>query len=756
MEITDSNTQDWLDEIEHAKKRERDFRKAGEEIEEIYSGEKSEEVPFNILYSNTETLKPALYSQTPCPVVKRRFNQDESPIVKAAEEAGTRILEYFLDTNIEGYEKFDDAMADAVLDAALPGRGVTQIKFDATFDGDNLKWAFVCGESRKWSQVYFGYAKKWSKTPWIAFEEYLDEEECKELFKEKAKEIKYSETDEGEGEETSDTGEKGRKTALIYQIWDKSDKKVKWISPQYDGYLKEQDDPLEITGFFPIPKPLMLLRKSNDLTPTALYTLYQNQAKELNRITTRLNRVIEAIKVRGVYDGALGDELEQIMDEDDNALVPTDKGATLLEGGLDKSIWFMPISELVGVAQALFTAREQCKAVIYEITGLSDVIRGQSKASETLGAQQIKESWGTMRLKNMQKDVQMYVRDSLRIMLDIASQKIPTRFWKDLTGLPYPSADEKEKAITELQFLKQQEQQKFIQHKQQSEMAKAQGQQIPPYQPTPPPPEVKQTAEMPSWDEILEVLRDDLTRSYKIDIETNSTLDIEATEDQKQVSEFMNAMAQFMNGTMPMVKEKVLPFGAAKAMFLEIARRFRFGVDVENQIKMMEEPKGPNPEQIQKQSQELQKKTQELQKQSEAKKQELDKLAQSIEAQKQKVGDELDKRVMDLQKREMEFEFDKKLFAKEMAFEQDMAKKDRQMDTEKAKNEISNLIEKNKRDTQSMLDKHCSNVEKTIQKAEPKEESGTTIINQLPSAEKSIKINRDESGQIEGAEVSGG
>jgi len=200
------------------------------------------------------------------------------------------------------------------------------------------------------------------------------------------------------------------------------------LSPQYDGYLKQQADPLDITGFYPIPKPLTLHRKSNDLTPTAFYTLYENQAVELNRITTRLNYVIEAIKVRGVYDSSLGDELEKVMDGDDNELAPTDKGASLLEGGFDKAIWFMPIEKLVNVAQALIGAREQAKSVIYEITGLSDVIRGQSKASETLGAQKIKESWGTMRLKNQQKDVQVYVRDCLRIMLDIASQKIPARF----------------------------------------------------------------------------------------------------------------------------------------------------------------------------------------------------------------------------------------------------------------------------------------------------------------------------------------
>ena len=55
----------WLDEIGSAKKREKDYRKDGQEIIDIYSGKKSDEIPFNILFSNVETLLPSLFSQSP-------------------------------------------------------------------------------------------------------------------------------------------------------------------------------------------------------------------------------------------------------------------------------------------------------------------------------------------------------------------------------------------------------------------------------------------------------------------------------------------------------------------------------------------------------------------------------------------------------------------------------------------------------------------------------------------------------------------
>ena len=75
----------WLAELKDARKREKDFRKDGEKILNIYDGTNQKSVPFNILFSNTETLLPALYSTVPRPVVERRF-KDDDPLGKHAEQ----------------------------------------------------------------------------------------------------------------------------------------------------------------------------------------------------------------------------------------------------------------------------------------------------------------------------------------------------------------------------------------------------------------------------------------------------------------------------------------------------------------------------------------------------------------------------------------------------------------------------------------------------------------------------------------------
>ena len=621
----------WLDEIQACRKRENDFRKDGVRIRNIYSGEKPESVPMNILFSNTETIAPALYSQVPRPVVKRRY-ADDDPVGYAAAQAGQRMLEFLIDTNIDGYDTVDDCLSAVTLDALVPGRGISSLKYDAEVndvtEGDQTtpykSSELVCPEIRSWDRVYFGYARKWSRVPWVAYEEHIDEKEAKRLFgSDISAKISFS-----EGEDSPDTTEVDRrgaderntgrrKTALIYQIWDKSGgRKIRYISPQYkEGYLKVDDDELKLTGFFNCPKPIQFISKTDDQTPTAPYRLYEQQATELNSLTVRITRLVKAIRARGVYDKELGDDIQKIMEGDDNELMAADKSSSLAaEKGLQNAIWFMPLETLVATLRELVGARENCKQVIYEITGISDIIRGASKASETLGAQQIKSQWGTLRIKPKQAEVQRYARDMLRIMLEIAATRFSESSWAKMTGLPYlteaqinqgqqmmmtaqAQLQQAQTFSAQAQLMAQKaqqtqalasraitpEQQQAIQvNQQKAQQAQQQIEQI------------QQQMQAPKWPEVLASLKDDIQRAYKIDIETNSTIEPEAAEDQKNIQDLLGAMAQFLQGIGPLVAQGVMPFQVAQSMLLAITRRYRFGDEIENQIRAMQAPPPPD------------------------------------------------------------------------------------------------------------------------------------------------------------------
>jgi hypothetical protein len=224
----------------------------------------------------------------------------------------------------------------------------------------------------------------------------------------------------------------------------------------------------------------------------------------------------------------------------------------------------MPVEQLVSTLMQLYAAREKSKQVIYEITGISDILRGASQASETATAQNIKAQWGTLRLKRLQREVQRYARDVMRMMLEIAATKLSEESWAKITGLPFMTST-------------QQQQAKML-----AQAAQMSGQPLDPA--------MMQQLQQPAWPDILGVLRDDIQRSYRVDIETNSTVEPEAVEDQKNISELMMAIGQFLTGVGPLVAKKVLPFEIAQTMLLTITRRFRFGPEIEDQIKRMQEP----------------------------------------------------------------------------------------------------------------------------------------------------------------------
>jgi hypothetical protein len=597
----------FISEIAAASKREKDFRKEGHDIIDLYTGKKAN--PFAILYSNTETMLPALYSAVPRPVVQRRF-KDEDPLGKLAAKAGERGLEFLLDTNTQGYETFDSAMRASVLDGLLPGRGITAVKYEAevqeTAPAEGAEpipvknWETVCPDSVSWDRFLHGYAKKWSKVPWISYEMHLDKDQCIDELKfapEMVAKITFTEGEseddeakEGEGKNEDERNLGERKTALFYQIWDKDGgQKVRYLCPQYkEDFCKVEDDPLGITGFFNCPRPIQFLEKSGDLLPVAIYGLYEEQAEELNNLTRRIKAITSAIKAKALFDAELSEDVKKLMDDDELVLAPADKSSSLAaEKGMDNAVWFWPVDKLIVVLRELYVAREQCKHVIYEITGIADILRGNTNASETLGAQEIKEKWGTLRLKRLQKEVQRYARDMLRMMLDVAAQKFSERTWAQMTGLPF-LLEEKYNELTQvaraLEGQVQQEQQQAAMLGQPSQP----GPSVQKLQ------QVQQQLQTPRWSMVLDALRDDMQRAYRIDIETNSTVEPEAVEDQKNISDVMTALGQYLNGITPLVTSGAMPFQAAQAMMLAIVRRFRFGSEIEDYIKAMVPPKPPD------------------------------------------------------------------------------------------------------------------------------------------------------------------
>lgn len=578
----------WIEQVEKAKRREKGYRKMAKTACELYDTGKSGSMTarYNILYSNTETLLPALYNSLPKPEVRHKL-PGLTPETDISIKLLTGVLNYQLDTDQRDTPSFDSLMSGAVLGALVPARGIVRWKYVAETQveepageveegeeaaseetAETLKAEYLAGELVPWDKFCCGYALTWEETPWICFEHLMTKEELVSNFGEEVAATvnlgSYQDSDTSEeGRERMSGEATSEKASLVYEIWDKTEKRVLFISPDAPLPLKLSDDPYGLSGFYPMPKPLTLTKVTKGI-PMPLYEYYREQVEELNVITNRIRHLIASMRLRGVYDSNV-EGLSTLLTAEENTMQPCDNVAALQGGALEKALWMVPIDKHITVLASLYNQREAIKQIIYEITGIADIMRGSSVASETLGAQQIKNQWGTLRLKRSQREVAAYAKECLRIVGELAVSCLSPETLLQMTGLELPTR----------------------QQKQQIGQLAATSQQLPP--------ELQASMQQPAIEDVLERLQNDTSRSYLIDIETNSTIDTEASEDKQDFSELTNALAQFFNGVSPAVKDGTFPWESMKVLLVGIVKRFRLGREVELQLQNMQPPQPPAP-----------------------------------------------------------------------------------------------------------------------------------------------------------------
>ena len=289
------------------------------------------------------------------------------------------------------------------------------------------------------------------------------------------------------------------KKAEIWEIWSKSEKCVYWIAENYDVVLDHRDDPLELINFFPCPKPYFATTTSGSLVPVADFLLYQDQADEIDDLTGRIKHLTKAMKVMGIY-AADEPAIERLMKEgNDGVLIPVKNWAAFVEkGGLQGAVQFMPLRDVAQALQQLYVARESCKQIVYETTGLSDIMRGASVASETATAQQIKSQFASLRLNNMKDDMSRFARDILRMKSEIICSKYQPETLVQISGVM---------STPDAQFV--------------------------------------QAA--------IELLKNETMRNFNIDIETDTLVQIDQQTEKANRVEFLTSVSTFL--------EKILPVG---------------------------------------------------------------------------------------------------------------------------------------------------------------------------------------------------
>jgi hypothetical protein len=591
---------------------------------------------FNILWSNVQTITPAIFARLPRPDVSRRF-RDNDPVARVA----SMMLERALDYEITHYGDYKSAMSQSVLDRLLGGRGTSWVRYEPHIAGkeagipeDGLQVTEDTDEAETEGGIYredqerieyecapvdyvywrdFGHtiARTWEEVTAVWRKVYMERPALVERFGEELGNKIPLDTKPETSKTFNEKMGEGASEAVIYEIWDKTSGEVLWLSKSMGKILDTRPDPLKLENFWPCPKPLYATLTTDKLEPIPDFVLYQDQAKQLDTLADRIDGFINALKVRGVYDASEPSLARLFSEGENNTLIPVKNYAAFSEkGGMMGAINLVDIAPIASALQMSYQAMDQVKGQIYEIMGIADIQRGQTDPNETLGAQIIKSNNAAGRLKTMQHAVVDFATE----LLSIKAQIICNHFTDDTIV-----------KISGAMQLSPQDQQLIPQ--------------------------------------ALALLRNESAKNFRVEVTSDSMIFQDEQQEKADRLEFLSAMSGFLSQAVPaaqatpeltpmlveMLKFGVTAFKAGKGlegMIDETADKFR------EQAKMAEgQPKPPSPEQ---QKMQMQMQIEQAKMQAEAQKMQMQ---QQIEQAKIQGQIELEKAKQEYQAQENQLKF---------------------------------------------------------------------------------------------------
>jgi len=565
----------WMERIRAAEKREDTWRKDAEAAEKAFSGDEKAVhgkcYDFNILHSNVETIVPAIYNSTPVPDVRRRFVEatgpgPQEPQVEEGQQPDPRLVMQF-QQEMQVWQQKQQADADAKLygdmieraitaqiddnkldteieaeaqDAFLSGRGIVRLRLEADVsqepvtdemgqpaigeDGEPAVQDVVTNEritfeAVSWCDFRMGPAKRWVDVPWIGFKHMMPRETLEKFSDQELMAMQLSPSDNRTGVEEEDD-------IALWEIWCKDDKTVKFVREHDGKVIKIEDDPLGLAGFYPMPPLVQPITLTGKMTPVCPFTIYKKLADELDLCTKRIAKIMSGLKVRGIAIGD-GSEIAKLASAGDNEIVMADNLEQLSQtGGIEKAIMWWPVEQAIKVLQQLYVQRDQIKASIYEITGISDIIRGASQASETATAQQIKTQWGSLRIQKMQRLIERQVRDVFCLMSEIITKHFSEKTLTQMTGIE----------IT---------------------------------------------------DGVRALMQESIFAGYRVDVESDSTVRADLTRVKQDMAEFMTGTANFFGTMGPVVAEAPEMAEPMAEVYSSFARVFKLGKQAEDALERM-------------------------------------------------------------------------------------------------------------------------------------------------------------------------
>jgi hypothetical protein len=479
----------WTVEMAAADKELKPWWTRADEIIRVYLDQRrggegnnaSQDTRVNLFTSNVQTMRSLLYGQTPRSDVKRRFNDPADDIARVGGEMLQRLLNSDIERDSDNYAA---SLFHALDDWLLPGLGNVRLVYEAEFDTDEGKPAILHPETGEelapavppqefksneeveveylhWRDQRWSPCRFFGEVRWWAFKADMTRDALHKRFggegglSEAEIEAIPLNSKETAGDAFDAQKNNPWQRAEVWEIWSKDDKKVYWWVKGSPKILDAKDDPLGLDGFWPFPEPLLANGTSSKLIPTPDYSLAQDLYIEINDISTRITKLEQAVVARGVYDKTSAELGRLLSEAKTNDMIPVENWAMFAEkGGLKGVVDWLPLDQVVGALDKLREYRQELIALSYQVTGMSDIMRGQSSGQTTATEQAIKAKFAGVRMQFRQQEFARFASDLLSLKAEIIAKHFDPQTIIDRSNVQYMAGVDQTVAMQAVQMIK--------------------------------------------------------------------------------------------------------------------------------------------------------------------------------------------------------------------------------------------------------------------------------------------------------------
>ena len=543
----------------------------------------------DLFWASYEILKPAIYARPPKPVVSTQF-KDRDPVKSKTAELLERVsVSNFDRSNI------DDVMIEVRDDLIFTNRGVMWLTYESK-NGDQC----VHIEHLDRNDFRHEPARKWSEVGWVARRAWMTRKALKKRFSKSSGDAYMSVnlSNRKERDDVDGANDKSKKGS-VWEVWHKADNRVYWVSEGVDVILDEGEPHLKLKDFFPCPRPAYGTLARRTLVPVPDYERYAVHFNKIDSLTARIYLLLDKVKMKGLIPagGDIGDAVNELIRSDDDELLIGVPAAAMTGTGGQFVAW-LPIAELAQAIQGLIEARSRLIDDFYQLSGISDIMRGATESEETLGAQQLKTQFGSVRVRQKIDELQRIAADAVRIAAEIIAENFSKETLIEMAQMKISSKSDIEKQIKGIEKAAEQEL-KALGDKAKQAAQQMQGQQLPPEAMQQAEQQLQQAqqqiiqkyapmlqaaqAEVP-LDEIMKLLRDDKSRCFAFEIASDSTVMTDEIAEKQSRNEFLTTFAGASQSLMSMAAMGEAGAALAGGMLSFVLGPYRVGRELDGLI----------------------------------------------------------------------------------------------------------------------------------------------------------------------------